>query len=99
MYEQVVEDEAVQVRIEAREKGVYRKGYLGHIVKIGHLIGKVAGGSAQVNGYITGMGRDNVDERWAKVKALVERETFEAEKNLAGYTTRKIDANNVMFHK
>jgi hypothetical protein len=33
------------------------------------------------------------------VKELVERETYESEKNLAGYTTRKIDANNVMFHK
>jgi hypothetical protein len=33
------------------------------------------------------------------VKELTEKETYESEKNLAGYTTRKIDASNVMFHK
>lgn len=99
LFESAVEDEAILLKIANKDRGVYRKGYLGHIVKIGSLLNKIALTNTQINGYLSSTPSCNSDERWEKINALVEKETFEAEKNLAGYTTRKIDANNVMFHK
>lgn len=98
LYQQVLEDEALQTKIAQKERGVCRKGYIGHIVKIGQLLLKLSG-SEQIFTYLAGTLSHYVDERWTKVKELVEKETFEAEKNLAGYTTKKDDANMVMFQK
>jgi len=97
LHEQAIEDEAILKRIHNKEKGACRKGYLGHIVKIGQLLS--ASTNPQIVAYLSGNRLSYSDENWPKVRELVEKETYESEKNLAGYTTRKTDSNNVMFHK
>lgn len=73
LHEQVVEDDAIQAKIASKEKGAFRRGYLGHIVKIGQLIGKLATTNTQINGYLSGNSYSYLDERWEKIKALVEK--------------------------
>lgn len=62
--ESIVDDE-LMAKVQAREKGACRKGYLGHIVKIGQFLS--ASKSEKINEYLA------KDERWQKVKTLVEK--------------------------
>lgn len=50
--EQTLEDEAILAKIQAKEKGACRRGYLGHIVKIGHMLSNST--NPQIIGYLNG---------------------------------------------
>jgi hypothetical protein len=54
LYEQTLEDEKILERIHNKEKGVCRKGYLGHIVKIGQMIRNSS--NPQIINYLSGKG-------------------------------------------
>lgn len=50
--EQTLEDDAILAKIQAKEKGACRKGYLGHIVKIGQMLSSST--NPQIVGYLNG---------------------------------------------
>jgi hypothetical protein len=52
LYEQTIEDEKIVERIQNKERGIFRKGYLGHIVKIGQMLSSST--NPQIINYISG---------------------------------------------
>lgn len=92
MYEEAEADAKTQEEILGGKRGVMRKGYLGHVVKIGQLLKKIES-NKKYEGIFEG-------DKWKAIKALVDQETFEAEKNLAGYSTKRGEAApNIMFSR
>lgn len=49
-----MEDAEIKARIANKDKTAYRRGYLGHAVKIGQIISTMAEKNTQINEYLAG---------------------------------------------
>lgn len=91
LYEETEIDLKIQEELSNGKRGITRKGYIGHIVKIGQILKKLENNK----------NLPSIDEdKWKAIRALVETETFEAEKNLAGYSAKRGEqTTNIMFSR